>query len=84
MTEWGVEGCEGALCSLGDTSLVKWDVDSDVREHSYCELPKRSSPTSLRWNPHSSGGMLEFYFFFKSKNFDFVRKVLNDLMDVTP
>lgn len=57
-TEWGVEGCEGSLCSLGDTSLVQWNIDSNVREHSFCELPKRSSPTSLRWNPHSSGNQV--------------------------
>ena len=55
MTDWGPEGSEGSICSLGDTSLIKWDIDSNVREHSSCDLPKRSTPTSLRWNPHSNG-----------------------------
>ena len=52
-TEWGGEGYEGLLCSLGDNSLIRWEVGSEIREVGSCELPKRASPTSLRWNPHN-------------------------------
>lgn len=59
MTEFGPEGCEGQLCSLGDTCVIRWDIGEGLKEKDRIALPKRSSPAAIRWNPHSNGKSVE-------------------------
>jgi len=58
MTEFGPEGCEGQLCSLGDTCVIRWDINEGLKERDRIQLPKRSSPAAIRWNPHSNGNQI--------------------------